>query len=155
MVHDHCRVVWFAGLLGFGMTVSSSPAHTQGESGKPADTLKVSGKRVVFYSVSQAEYDRLSSSEAEEMDEVLSDYQFYVDGVAKWLRTVSIPIDVTAAPILRFEYGPNLTWYFDRSKDTTKVGMILADGISPPLLFPAVDTDSGWIAQITSFYHLR
>ncbi len=155
MVQKSCRFVSSVALLGLCMTVSTRLTHAQGKPGEPGDTLKVSGKRVVFYSISQAEYDGLSGSESEQMDEVLSDFQFYVAGVAKWLRTVKIPVDVTAAPVLRFEYDCHGIWYFDRSKDTIKVGMILADGISPPSLFRAVDTDSGWITQIKSFYHLR
>jgi hypothetical protein len=89
------------------------------------------------------------------MDEVLSDFQWYVSSVAKWLRTVKLPIDVTAAPVLRFEYAHHRTWLFDRSKDTIQVGMILTDGINPPSVFPAVNTDTGWILQIKSFYHLK
>ncbi len=55
---------------------------------KVSDVLHVSGKTIVFISISQAEYDARQSEEG--IDEVISDFNFYTSEAEQSLDTLGI-----------------------------------------------------------------
>ena len=137
------------------LSISHSPAYGQETYSKRTDTLEVSGRQVVFYALSQIEVDTLKGIQAEAMNEAVADFQLYFPRVTRWLKTVELPCSFITAAVIRFHLSGGRSWIFDRAQATASIGMILTDGMRQPALFPGVDTDSGWIEQIKTYYKLK
>ena len=145
------RVVIVLTFMSLFIEIQSSaqkPSHGKG------DTSVVSGRQVVFYSMSQAEIDTASGDQGE-INEAMSDFQTYVASVSKWLRSVRLQSTFIDAPVIKLRLSHSRSWVFVRSRQDVQLGMILTDGVNVPICLPGVDTDSSWIQRIKTFYKLK
>ena len=118
------------------------------------DTSEVSGRQVVFYSMSRAEIDSLSGDQGE-IHEAISEFHYHVARVSKWLESVRLKSALIESPVIRFRLSHSRSWVFDRSHEEVQIGMMLTDGEGVPFRFMGEDTDSSWIQQIKAYYKLK
>jgi len=109
-----------------------------------------SGRIVVFFYPSQAEYDSLARDENSGIDEVLGDFQFYAGQVQSFLKDHQIASTMTEADVIEIEWSKK-TFRFERCIGEHIVGMILSDGVHLPKVVFGVDTDDG-LQQVFAEY---
>lgn len=116
------------------------------------DTLTVNPNSVIFYSISQTEFDSLSTSVPDGgLDEVISDFEYYVGKLLPILkRDTSLYVLYTAH---RF-YGivnEGGTTIFDRVEPRNLVGVIM-NSASKHEISKGVGTDVDMMLMITEFF---
>jgi hypothetical protein len=140
--------------LAFSSLFPDMDACSQKASLGKGDTCEVSGRTVVFYSMSQPEIDSLSGDQGE-INEAMSDFHFYVAQVSRWLKSVRLKSAYTESPVIKFRLSHGRSWVFDRSHEEEQIGMMLTDGENVPFRSVGVDTDTSWIQQIKAYYKLK
>jgi hypothetical protein len=116
------------------------------------DTMKVSGKAVVFFSISQQEYDSIPKDDDSGLDEVLSDFNFYAGEVADTLRSLGFETMITGNRFVQLKLDNGESRTFDRFNNTEHiVGYILTDGVKEPLVEYGVSTDLDIISSFDAF----
>jgi hypothetical protein len=114
--------------------------------------LKVSGKAVVFFSISQQEYDSIPKDDDSGLDEVLSDFNFYAGEVADTLRSLGFETMITGNRFVQLKLDNGESRTFDRFNNTEHiVGYILTDGVKEPLVEYGVSTDLDIISSFDAF----
>jgi hypothetical protein len=125
------------------------------QGGAANDTLHVSGKTVVFFGPTQAEYDSLSEEEKGDMDEVLSDFYYYRQQVISFLKSNQIQEFLTASPRIQFQLSGRERRTFLRRNFNPNVGLIMADGNQEPKVFLGVATDVDLIPMFEEYFGLK
>jgi hypothetical protein len=116
------------------------------------DTLKVSGKAVVFFSISQEEYDSIPEDDDSGLDEVLSDFNFYAGEVADTLRSLGFETMITGSRFIQLKLDNGESRTFDRFNNAEHiVGYIFTDGVKEPLVEYGVSTDVDIISSFDAF----
>ena len=117
-------------------------------------TAKYSGRIVVFFEPSQADFDSLAKDDGAWIDEVLSDFQYSAEKVLPFLKERGIRSDVTSADFIEIAWS-NQTFRFDRHKGDQGVGMIMSDGIHMPLFLYGVHTDDGLKEEFVKYFRIK
>ena len=125
------------------------------QGGVANDTLYVSGKAVVFFGPTQAEYDSLSEEEKAEMNEVLSDFYYYREQVIPFLKSNQIQEFLTASPRIQVKLSGSEHRTFARRNFNVNVGLIMADGTQEPKVFLGVATDVDLIPMFKDYFGLE
>lgn len=116
------------------------------------DTLKIEGKSVVFFSLSQEEYDALPEDPDSGVDEVLDDFNYYAGAVADTLRKLGYNTVATGSRHIQIKLKDGTYKMFDRlSGDESIVGYIFTDGIQEPRIQYGVGTDIDLLTEFQEF----
>ena len=118
------------------------------------DTVYVSGKAVVFFGLSQAEYLAMDDEQKHAIDAELYDFYHNREEVSPFLASNDIQEISTGRPEIqvRLEGNQSITYYrndFDRA-----VGLILTDGRQEPVILLGATAVSELIAQFEDFFDL-
>jgi len=118
------------------------------------DMLYVSGKAVVFFGPSQAEYLAMTDEQKDAIDEEL--YEFYHNRgeVSSFLAANGIQ-EISTGRIkiqVRLEGNQDIT-YLRRGFDRP-VGLIMTDGRQEPIILPGAIAVSDMIAEFEDFFSL-
>lgn len=115
------------------------------------DTLKVVGKTVVFFTISQNEYDSLAQK-GFELDELLDDFNFYAGEATDSIKKKGFQTIMTAHRFFRIEFADGRKMVVDRlSDDSNFVGCIFSDGIKEPSIEYGVATNLDIISKLDRF----
>ncbi len=118
----------------------------------PNDTFVASGKVVVFFSISQPEYNLLSKDTNSGIDEVLSDFNYYSGIVADSIKTIGFKSIMTASRFIKIILNDNATKTFDRLADKENVtGYILSNGKNEPIIEYGISTDQDFLSTFNHF----
>ena len=116
------------------------------------DTLNISGNTILFFCISQQKYDSLSSNEKSEIDEVLSDFNFYTDKLIKSLSSQNIKTQYISKKKYVLKYENDDLYVYDRNDFNHIVGAILINGKTKPKILSGVYTDIGYQAEINDYF---
>ena len=136
-------------LLAFPSYVLAEPC-----SGKSKDTVKVSGRVVVFYAISQLQLDSLSLDDREAYTELLSDFYEYSGRLGGYLDKHGIKHILTGSRYIEIEAG-NKTCCYDKTKLEEDVGVILSDGKKQPKIVPGLFTDLEILPVVAEYYAVK
>lgn len=131
------------------------PFHAFAESCtcKSKVTVRVSGRTVVFYTLSQPEFDSLSSEDQEAYTELLSDFYEYSERLGHYFDKHGIKHILTGSRHVEVKVG-NKTYCYDKTKLKEEVGVILSDGRKQPKVIPGLFTDSEVMPAVVKYYSL-
>ena len=123
----------------------------------PDDTLIVDANTVVFFSITDGEYEKILEDEGEEggINEVISDFNFYTNRIQSlYAKNIKIDIIFTIHRWLKIELKSD-TVLFDRLKFKDHlVGMVLSDGLKYKII-GGVNTDVGIVQSIENFFQME
>ena len=119
------------------------------------DTLNISNNTILFFSISQQEYDILSSNKKSEIDEVLSDFNFYSKKITEILTNKNINTNFIKSVKFHLEYDSGNFYSFNRSNFEHIVGTILMDAIKEPKVLYGVYTDIDLLEEINKYFNIR
>lgn len=116
------------------------------------DTLKVQGKVVVFFTISQQEYDLLPKDTDTGVDEVLDDFNYYAGLAADSMKRTGYETMITGSRYIQIKFNNGTFKTFDRlAGKESKVGCIFSDGINEPKIEYGVLTDLDLISTFNDF----
>jgi hypothetical protein len=118
------------------------------------DTLYVSGKAVVFFGPSQAEYLSLTDQEKDAIDEALYDFYHYRLKVLPYLKANTIKEFSTAKLKIQIRLNATENIIFHRETFDDVVGLIMTDGQQQPSIFLGPATDAELISMFEAFFGL-
>jgi hypothetical protein len=118
------------------------------------DTVHVSGKAVVFFGPSQAEYLSMSDQEKKEINRLVYDFYHYRGKVLSFLELNEINEINTARSKISIELDGKKTIIFDRKDFGKVVGLIMTDGHREPKVFLGAATDSQIIDMCYKYFDL-
>lgn len=122
--------------------------------GKNKDTVRVEGRVAVFYALSQAELDSLSTEDQEAYNELLSDFYEYSGRLGRNLDKHGINHILTGSRYVEVKAGRK-TYCYDKTKLEEEVGVILSDGRKRPKVIPGLFTDEEIMPIVTEYYSLK
>jgi hypothetical protein len=125
-----------------------------GQTETPNDTVHVSGKAVVFFGPSQAEYLSMSDQEKREINQLLYDFYHYRGKVLSFLELYEINEINTARSKILIELDGKKTIVYDRKDFGQVVGLIMTDGYHKPKIFLGAATDSQIIDMCYEYFKL-
>jgi hypothetical protein len=118
------------------------------------DTLRVSGRAVVFFGLSQDEYLAMTHEQKDAIDEELYDFYHNRGEVSPFLASNAIQEISTARLNIQVQLEGNQSiTYFRRDFDRL-VGVIITDGRQEPLIILGAPAVSELIAQFEEFFGL-
>lgn len=143
--------VWalYACLLALPITGCAAPCL-----GKGKDTVRVEGRVAVFYALSQAELDSLSTEDQVAYNELLSDFYEYSGRLGRNLDRHGIKHILTGSRYVEFKAGRK-TYCYDKTKLEEEVGVILSDGRRQPKVIPGLFIDEEIMPTVTEYYSLK
>lgn len=135
------------------------PFHIKGEAplaGKiettNSDTLKVNGKAVIFFTITQPEYDSLVKDANSGIDEVLSDFNHYAKAVADSIKKSGYKFIMTMRRYIEVSLDNAALKTYDRLAGKGHVtGYIISDGKKEPAIEYGVGTDEDFLAVFSRF----
>lgn len=125
-----------------------------GQTQTPDDTVHVSGKAVVFFGPSQAEYMSMSDQEKNEINQLLYDFYHHRGNVLSFLESYEINEINTARSKILIELDGKKTIIYDRKDFGQVVGLIMTDGYHNPKIVLGVATDSQIIDMCYEYFNL-
>lgn len=136
-------------LLAFSSHVFAEPCPE-----KSKDIVKVSGRVVVFYAISQMQLDSLSQDDREAYTELLSDFYEYSGRFGRYLDKQGIKHILTGSRYIEAKAGKK-TYCYDKTKLEEDVGVILTDGKKQPKVVPGLFTDLEITPVVDEYYSLK
>jgi hypothetical protein len=125
----------------------------QGEVNK--DTLHVSGKAVVFFGPSQAEYVAMTDQEKDKIDEALYDFYHYRNKVLSYLESNNIQEFSTVRHKIEIQIAGIESIIYVREAFEHVVGLIMTDGEQEPKVFLGAATDLDLISMFEEYFYLN
>jgi len=121
------------------------------------DTLVVKGKSVVFFSITNLEYDSLlkNDAKANEMDEVLSDFYHYSNILVDTLNKTGIKCSISSKPIYKIVNDNGGVTIFSKTGKEQIVGAIMTDGKQNPKYHFGVATDVDYFSIISDYFNKK
>ena len=122
-----------------------------------AEDLKefnISGKTVIFFSMTQSEYDSKDEKEQSELAETLSDFDHYRGKIQNFLKENKIQSYLTTNSKIILKQTDNLTSYNRKQLDHV-VGFIMADQSKKPKVILGVMTDVGLKDVISKYFSIQ
>jgi hypothetical protein len=127
--------------------------NRSGEKNYNLDTIKVDGQAVVFFTISQQEYDSLLKQPHSGLDEVLDDFNYYAGLASDSIKSAGYKTMITASRYIQIKLNNNTLKTFDRLADRDNiVGYIFSNGIKEPHIEYGVSVDSELLAAFKVFY---
>ena len=145
-------LVAFAVLIYLGMMSLSSHCFAQ----TLVDTVKVGHRAVIVFSYSQQEVDSLERDANSGIDEVLSDFFYYLGEAEPLLDSNAIEIRTsTAKTIIVLQKGRSKPFAYDRSNADPELGVIFLDSAQRPKVLTGILGDHEWRDAITKYFSLK
>jgi|GEM_PF-790081 len=121
------------------------------------DTFVVDGKSVVFFSITNMEYDSLLKigDKADEIVEVLSDFYHYSENVIDSLNKTGINCSISAKPIYKIVKDNGEVIIFSKAGKEHIVGAIMTDGKQKPKYYYGVATDVDYFGIINDYFNKK
>lgn len=119
------------------------------------DKVQISGKAVVFFSLSQGEYDLLSSEDQEAYTELLSDFYTYSGQIGKYLDQQRIAHILTGSRYIEVKNVGKTIYCYDKKAFEDAVGMILTNGKKRPKVISGVAVETEAFPIIRKYFSLR
>lgn len=114
--------------------------------------MRIEGKSVVFFSVSQPEFDALEKDSSSGVAEVMGDFGYYMGIVSDSLESRGFRSVSTASRYIQIIYDNNAVEVFDRLSDKDSyTGYILTDGKKKSIIRFGVATDADIIQDLDRF----
>ena len=121
-----------------------------------SDTLKISGKSIIFFTLTQTEYDSLSKIEDSEIDAVLSDFYHYSNGIKKFLKKHGIKSIFAVHEVIQTKIDTNKTIYLHKGEDfSSVVSTVMSDGEKYPKIIKGVATDVDLMPEIKKYFQFK
>ena len=117
--------------------------------------FEVSGRAVVFFGPTQEEYDAWGGQDQEEMNEVLSDFDFYQSKVVPFLEANDIEDFHTTNRVIRVVLSEEESRIYRRRQFEHEVGFIMIDGAREPVVSLGVDTEVTWIPIFKVYFNIK
>jgi hypothetical protein len=133
--------------------IIAAPAFA-GQTEPQEDALRVSGKAVVFFGPSQAEYLSMSDKEKRKIDQLLYDFYHHRGRVLPFLELYAIEGPSSAHSQIRIELDDNKSITYHRKDLGQVVGLIMTDGHQEPKLVLGAPTDSQIIDMCYKYFGL-
>lgn len=135
--------------------MQSNAEATKAEAGN--DTLVVDGKSVVFFTITNMEYDSLLKSGyiANEIVEVLSDFYHYSENVIDSLNKTGVNCSISAKPIYKIVKDNGEVTIFSKTGKEHIVGAIMTDGKQNPKYHFGVTTDVDYFNIISDYFNKK
>jgi hypothetical protein len=135
------------------LVIIAVPAFA-GQTDTHEDALRVSGKAVVFFGPSQAEYVSMSDKEKAKINQLLYDFYHHRGKVLPFLELNAIEGPSTARSKILIELDDNKSIIYHRKNLGQIVGLIMTDGHQEPKLFLGAPTDSQIIDMCYEYFDL-
>ncbi|HAD81391.1 MAG: hypothetical protein A2509_05770 [Candidatus Edwardsbacteria bacterium RIFOXYD12_FULL_50_11] len=121
------------------------------------DTLYVKGKSVIFFSLTNTEYDSIvkNGGKTNEIDEVLSDFQHYTNIVIDSLNKTGVKCSISSKPIYKIVKDNGEVTMFSKTGKEHIVGAILTDGKKNPKFYFGVATDADYFDMIANYFYKK
>jgi hypothetical protein len=120
------------------------------------DTLKAEGKTVIFFTISEMEYNTLSRGPDSGIDETLDDFNYYAAIFADTLKKVGYKPIITGSRYIQIKLGNGIYKTYDRlAEKESVVGYIMSDGIKEPKVEYGVVTDIDLLTTFNEFIGRR
>jgi hypothetical protein len=119
------------------------------------DTLVVSGKAVVFFGPSQAEYLAMNDEQKDAIDAELYDFYHNRGEVSPFLASNAIQEISTGRDKIQVQLEGDQSITYLRQDFDRVVGLILTDGRQEPLILLGATSVSDLIAQFEEFFGLN
>jgi hypothetical protein len=119
------------------------------------DKVRISGKAVVFFSLSQGEYDSLSAEDQEAYTELLSDFYTYSGQIGKYLDQQRIAHILTGSRYIEVENSGKTIYCYDKKAFEDEVGMILTNGRKRPKVISGVVVETEALPIIRKYFSLK
>ena len=116
------------------------------------ESIIITGKAVVFFGPTQAEYDVLSEDADSEIDEILFDFYYYVENLITSLDEADLQYFVIDHAEIQIELMDGSRVTLDKSEFGSEVGMILTDGERVPTVVIRLGTDVDMWFIIEEFF---
>ena len=114
-----------------------------------SDTLRVKSNTVVFFTITNSEYDSISKTNPD-INEIISDFNYAVRNTIEKLEKEGIVCVFTAHRYFQINTSKG-NIEFDRRNGNEKVGVILNRGDKYIIEF-GVDTDVGFLTSIREYF---
>jgi len=134
-----------------GSNANSALEQTIMQDNTTSDTIKVKGKTVVFFSLSQIEYEKLARDANSGIDEVLSDFNYFADAVIDTIKKQGYKPIKTERRYIQVIFDNNTTKTFDRLSNKVNIGYILTNGQKKPKVEFGVKTDVNFLLIFNKF----
>jgi hypothetical protein len=118
------------------------------------DSIIVSGKSVIFFAPSQAEYDVLSKDSESEIDEILSDFYYYIENLIPSLDGAGLEYYILDHDKIQIELTDGRKVSLKKTELGNEVGMILTNGKKDPKVVIRLGTDFDMWLIIKEFFCL-
>ena len=118
------------------------------------DTLFVSGKAVVFFGPSQAEYLAMTHEQKDAIDEELYDFYHNRGKVGQFLEANAIQEFSTARSKIQIQLDDNQSITYVRKDFDHVVGLILTDGRQVPRILLGAAAVTDLTAEIEEYFGL-
>ncbi len=126
-----------------------SEKHTKS---KESNTICVSGKSVVFFTISQKEYDSIAKDSNSGIDEVLSDFNSDAETINDTIKKLGFKCTMTASRFIKVKLENGTIQIFDRLSNKESVtGFILSNGLKKPKIGYGLDTSSYFLTLFNEF----
>jgi hypothetical protein len=122
--------------------------------GADKEMLTVSGKAVVFFGPSQAEYLSMTDPEKDAIDEALYDFYHYRGKVLTFLKLNDIQEFSTAKRKIQIQTRGTADIIYYRKNFDHFVGLIMTDGERAPEVFLGPATDADLIMMFEDYFGL-
>ena len=143
------RTAWSALIL-----IMMATAVFAQQAGVADDTLHVSGKAVVFFGPSPAEYVSMSHEEKDAIDHDLYYFYHFRNKVLPFLKLNEIEAISTVRPKILIQFAGNDSITYARSDFDRIVGLIMTDGRHEPRVFPGFATESELRSMFEAYFDL-
>ena len=135
------------------LVIVAAPAFA-GQAETHEDALRVSGKAVVLFGPSQAEYLSMADEEKHKILQLLYDFYHHRGKVLPFLEVYAIEGISTARSKILIELDDNKSVIYHRKNLGQIVGLIMTDGHQQPKLFLGAPTDSQIIDMCYEYFDL-
>lgn len=119
------------------------------------EKLRIPGKAVVFFSLSQGEYDLLSAEDQEAYTELLSDFYTYSGKIGKYLDQQHIAHILTGSRYIEVKSIGKKIYCYDKKVSEDEVGMILTNGRKQPKIISGVIVETEALPIIRKYFSLK
>jgi hypothetical protein len=122
-----------------------------------AEDLKefnITGKTVIFFSITQTEYDSKNEEEQSELVETLSDFDYYRGKIQGFLKENKIQSYQTTNSKIIVSQTKNRTTYNRKQLDHV-VGVIMADQSKKPEVLLGVMTEVDLIDAVSNYFSIK
>lgn len=119
-----------------------------------SDTVLVSGKSVVFFSINQEEYNRILKEEGQDpvINEILNDFSYYASEVVDSLNKVGFKTVLTTNRTFAIMKNNGQKNYITRDNNKGEFGVLLFDGVNEPKVDYGVGTDIDYFAMVEEYF---